>query len=91
MSNDLPLPIDPNQRIDPVSAPRPASPAGTDQRFAELLEALQRLRGSGERSGGEGDAVRELDRQFGEADRLHETAMDLKRSLEEAYRRAIGG
>lgn len=68
----------------------------SDSKFQDLLESIERLRIEGKKLGGtqqpgpEADAEG-LDQAMDLADRTHENAMDMRRKLEEAFRRHVTG
>ncbi len=67
-----------------------------DATFKNLLEDIERLRIEGKKLG-EGQNPRaesgaeDLDEALGLADRTHENAMDMRRKLEDAFRRHVTG
>ncbi len=85
------MPIDPNiGRVPEVSvadlgARGPNAPSADPKRFEALLEALDRMRIDGT----EPTSVDTLDKAVAHAANAHEIAMDLKRSIEAAFRRAM--
>ena len=93
-----PIPQKPVEAIDSVEKKQAgdavARPA--DSQFRNLLESIERLRIEGKKLGdqqdpGKGGDAEVLDEAMDLADRTHENAMDMRRKLEEAFRRHVTG
>ncbi len=88
-----PGPLDRPGRIDPkTQTPNAKTDAEkVGPKFDELLEAVRRMRieGKGAVESPE-EAALGIDKEVSKADAAHKTAMDLKRQLEAAFKRAIG-
>jgi hypothetical protein len=89
------LPLEPTPRLGPSAAPAPLVAGDTASalpgaRFSQLLEALERLRLEAAEKADDPAPLQSLDRAMDAAHDAHRTAMDLKQSLEAAFKKALG-